>query len=69
MTFAILALAVVAATPNSSLMPARASATASVRIVSAGRVHLGPLSGQRLVKAAIRIEDGSRRPALLIEFQ
>ena len=69
MTFALVAFAAIAAAPPASLMPVRASATASVRIVAAARVHLGPANGQRLVKAAIRVEDGSRRPALLIEFQ
>ena len=69
MALALLAFAAIAAAPQASLMPARASATASVRIVSGTRVHLGPAAGQRLIKAAVRIEDGSRRPALLVEFQ
>lgn len=69
MAFAFLALAAIAAAPQPSLMPVRASATASVRILTGARVHLGPADGQRLVRAAIRVEDGSRRPALLVEFQ
>ena len=69
MAFALLVSAAITAAPQVSLMPARASATASVRIVAATRVHLGPGEGQRLVRAAIRVEDGSRRPALLVEFQ
>ncbi len=71
MAFALLVSAAFAAAP-ATLMPARAQATASIRIITAARVHLGPSrnSGeQQLVRAAVRIEDGSRRPALLVEFQ
>lgn len=72
MAFALLALTSLAATPQASVMPAHASATASIRIVLGARVHLGPATDrgeQALVRAAVRIEDGSRRPALLVEFQ
>ncbi|MEO6580860.1 MAG: hypothetical protein ABIN83_06875 [Sphingomicrobium sp.] len=53
-------------------MPTRADATVSVRVVSGARVHLGPPANgaeQRWIPASVRIEDGSRRPALLVEFQ
>ncbi len=68
MTFALLALAAIAQpalAPTAAVMPAQAS----VRILSGARVHLGPSSKARLVKASVRVEDGQRRPALLIEFQ
>ena len=51
--------------PVGTLMPAQAT----VRIVSGARVHLGPLAKARMVKASIRVEDGQRRPAFLIEFE
>ena len=46
-------------------MPARAT----VRIVSGAKVHLGPSSSAMMVKASVRVEDGQRRPAYLIEFE
>ena len=63
-----LALAAIAqppARPVGTIMPARAT----VRIVSGARVHLGPSSNARMIKAMVRIEDGQRRPAHLIEFE
>jgi len=69
MMLALIAAASIAS--SGSMLPARASATASVRIVAGARVHLGPSAAgeARLVKANVRIEDGQRRPAQLIEFQ
>lgn len=68
MLLASLALAAIAqapARPAPSMMPANAS----VRIVRGTRVHLGPSSSARLVKASVTVEDGQRRPAFLIEFE
>lgn len=51
---------------------ATASAQATVRIVSGTRVILGKAADSgsfHLTKASVRIEDGSRRPAKLVEFQ
>lgn len=67
-----LMLAAVAQAPAGTLMPVRASAQASVRIVSAVRVTLGKTadSGNFLVtRANVRTEDGRTRPANLVEFQ
>jgi hypothetical protein len=47
------------------MIPARAT----VRIVSGARVHLGPNSTARLIKASVRVEDGQRRTAFLVEFE
>ena len=50
----------------------KVSAQASVRILSGARVTLGERAeGQPYVvsKASVRVEDGSRRPAQLVEFQ
>lgn len=69
MTLAFLALAAIAQTPASPALPPRAEARVSIRILSAARVHLGPAPGQQMVKAAVRVEDGQRRPAYLIEFE
>lgn len=69
MALALFALAAIASAPVGPATPVRVSARASVRIVSGARVHLGPSIDQRLVKAAVRIEDGQRRPAYLIEFE
>ena len=69
MVLAFFALAAIASTPAAPAAPARASAQASVRILSGARVHLGPSSKARMVKAAVRVEDGQRRPAYLIEFE
>lgn len=63
-----LALAAVAQAPIAPV-PAMMPARATVRIVSGARVHLGPQSTARLVKASVRVEDGQRRPAYLIEFE
>jgi len=68
MALVYLALAAIAQ-PSVAPAPAMMSARASVRIVSGTRVHLGPTSKARLVKASVRIEDGQRRPAFLIEFE
>jgi hypothetical protein len=75
MTLVFLALAAIAqpsattapasARPTGTLMPAQAT----VRILSGAKVHLGPSSDARLVKASVRVEDGQRRPAYLIEFE
>ncbi len=51
--------------PVGTIMPARAT----VRIVAGVKVHLGPSSRARMVKATVRVEDGQRRPAYLIEFE
>ena len=68
MVLAFFALAAIASTPVAPAQ-ARASAPVSVRILSGARVHLGPSSTLQMVKAAIRVEDGQRRPAFLIEFE
>ena len=50
----------------------KVSAQASVRILSGARVKLGESAqGEPYVvsKASVRTEDGSRRPAQLVEFQ
>ena len=49
-----------------------ATALASVRIMSAARISLSDETqpeGYKVVDARITVEDGSRRPAKLIEFQ
>ncbi|MEO7410989.1 MAG: hypothetical protein ABIU10_06685 [Sphingomicrobium sp.] len=73
MTLVFLALAAIAqpsattasSRPTATLMPARAT----VRILSGAKIHLGPSSDARMIKASVRIEDGQRRPAFLIEFE
>jgi len=58
------------ATPLSSR--ASASAQASVRILSAAKVRLGSDTqpeGYKVTAGQIRLEDGSRHPAKLVEFQ
>ena len=66
MALIYLALAAVTQAPATpAMMPARAT----VRIMSGARVHLGPKSTARLIKASVRVEDGQRRPAYLIEFE
>ena len=68
MVLVFLALAAIAqpsARPAGTIMPARAT----VRIVAGARVRLGPSSKARMVKASVRVEDGQRRPAYLIEFE
>jgi hypothetical protein len=69
MVLTLIAAASIASAP--SMLPVRASATATVRIIAGAKVHLGPsaASESRLVKASVRTEDGQRRPAQLIEFQ
>lgn len=68
MALIYLALATLAQ-PSASAVPATLPARASVRILSAARIHLGPASTAQMVKASVRIEDGQRRPAYLIEFE
>ena len=53
------------ARPTGTMMPARAT----VRILSGAKVHLGPSSQAMMIKASVRVEDGQRRPAYLIEFE
>ena len=56
----------------SATTAARAPAQASVRIVSGAQVVLGKSAdaGPYLIsKASVRVEDGTRRPAQLVEFQ
>ena len=68
MALVFLALAAIAqppARPAGTLMPARAT----VRILAGAKVHLGPSSKARMIKASVRVEDGQRRPAYLIEFE
>ncbi len=69
MTLTLIAFAAIASAPVASATEARASAPATVRILAGARVHLGPASEDRMVKTAVRVEDGQRRPALLIEFE
>ncbi len=69
MALAFLLLAALASAPTAPSTVARASAPATVRILPGARVHLGPSSKVRMVKAAVRVEDGQRRPAYLIEFE
>ena len=69
MALALLALAAIASAPAGPAMSARASAQVSIRILSGTRVHLGPSLTARMVKAVVRVEDGQRRPAYLIEFE
>ena len=68
MTLLLLALAATAPSPAraaATVMPARAT----VRIVQGARVRLGPDSRARMIRASVRVEDGERRPAYLIEFE
>ena len=69
-----LLLAMAAATPAPS--PARpavsAQATATVRIVNGAAIRFGQSANAgswTLTRAQVRVEDGSHRPARLIEFQ
>lgn len=51
---------------------ASASARATVRIVAGTRVTLGKAADSgpyHVTKASVRVEDGSRRTAQLVEFQ
>lgn len=73
MTLVLLALAAIAQ-PAATAAPARATGTVmparvTVRILSGARVHLGPSSRAQMIKASVRVEDGERRPAYLIEFE
>ncbi len=63
-----LALAAIAQAPTGPVS-VRIPPRATVRIVHGARVHLGPSSTARMVKASVRVEDGQRRFAYLIEFQ
>jgi hypothetical protein len=59
-------------TPGATLMPARASAQVSIRIMSATRVTLGKTADSgnfRVTRVNVRTEDGQTRPAQLVEFQ
>ena len=73
--FAIpLMAAQLAALPPANVRSARvtASARASVRILSAAKVHLGSRAqpaGHKATETGVTLEDGSRRPAKLVEFQ
>ena len=71
MALALIALAALASTPANVSAPiaTRMPAQATVRILPGARIHLGPSSKARMVKASVRIEDGQRRPAYLIEFE
>ncbi len=69
MAIAFFLLAALASAPAAPSTEARASVPATVRILPGARVHLGPSSKARMVKAAVRVEDGQRRPAYLIEFE
>ena len=73
MALAFLLVAALASAPGSASAapstPARASAPATVRILPGARVHLGPASKVRMVKATVRVEDGQRRFAYLTEFE
>jgi len=69
MALALIALMALASASPTSLPTIRASAPATVRILPGARVHLGPSSRARMVKAAVRVEDGQRRTAYLIEFE
>ena len=54
--------------PTRTVVPAQAF----VRILPAARVSLGPHAeggGRTLTNATITVEDGTRRPAKLVEFQ
>jgi hypothetical protein len=51
---------------------ATVAAQATVRIVSGSRVKLGQAAdngGYHVTKASVRVEDGTRREAELVEFQ
>ena len=61
----LLALSALTPAPVAPASPPRAV----VRIVSGARLHLGPTSKARMIKASVRVEDGQRRPAYLIEFE
>ena len=68
MALAFLALAAIASVPTAPVAT-RMPTTATVRILSGARVHLGPSSSKRMVNAVVRVEDGQRRSAFLIEFE
>ena len=55
-----------------STMRATASARAGVRILTAAKIRLGSHvqpEGYKLNASSVTLEDGSRRPAKLVEFQ
>lgn len=61
-----------AASPTHVPVKAVVAAKATVRILSGARVKLSDLNeadGHRLNPATITAEDGSKRPAQLVEFQ
>jgi hypothetical protein len=65
-----LAAAALAASPAPQT-GVRANACVSVRIISGARLQLGrsaAMPGQRVRPSMIRLEDGSRQSAQLIEF-
>lgn len=75
----LVALALLAAASSGAATPpvhvptkAVASAQASVRILSAARISLTAApqpEGYKVNAAQVTLEDGSRRPAQLVEFQ
>ena len=69
--FALLAAEPAPAAPSHPA-PAIAPASASVRILAGARVTLGKSADSgsfQLASASVRLEDGSRRRAQLVEFQ
>ena len=73
---ALVAFALLAATAPSAPVhvPTRAvaSAQASVRILSGAKIRLSAAAqpeGHVMKRAQITVEDGTRRPAQLVEFQ
>jgi len=69
MALAFLASAVLASASSAPSTASRASAPATVRILPGARVRLGPSSKAFMIKATVRVEDGQRRLAYLIEFE
>ncbi len=67
MIAALFALTSLASIPQATRMPPRVTATASVRIIAAARIHFDR-ANPRLVRAAVHV-DGARRPAYLVEFE
>ena len=72
--FAALALLAAAAAPAPVHVPTRAvaPAQATVRILSGAKVSLSAApqpEGHVMKRAQVSVEDGTRRPAQLVEFQ
>ena len=70
--FVALALAASASQPSQPHTQVTASARATVVILSGAKISLSNAAqaeGYRLNDATITVEDGSRRPAKLVEFQ